>query len=319
MARFLIGTAIGDAFALIRRRPLAVFVWGLLLLAPVFLSFALLFPAIAGMFADMPAPGAGPPDEVMADRMVVTMMQFHLASMLLNIGQMVVIVVVYTAIFRATLRPGETSVFSLRLGMDELRIAVVGLALGVGLYAAMLVFMLVGAAIGFAVWNAGDMAVLICVICVMVLVMLAAIFLGMARVSMIAPASILYRDFAFVQGWRLAAGKTMPLFGMMLLIFLMILLVEMVLLVAGLIAFAGVAAVTDFDWTQMYVDADPFAGSGAWIAVNWYWALLGGIAGSFLYGALMTLSIAPFASACRQLAGSETPPLADEGSPAPVG
>ncbi len=46
MRRFSIGTAIGHAFGLIRRRPLAVFVWGLLTVAPILGGFALILPGI---------------------------------------------------------------------------------------------------------------------------------------------------------------------------------------------------------------------------------------------------------------------------------
>lgn len=319
MARFSIGTAIGDAFDLVRRRPLSVFVWGLLLVTPFFISLALLLPTMGELFATMPAPDENSPDDMMASRMVAGMMQFQLASMLLNIGQMLVAAVVYTAVFRAVLRPQERSAFSLRVGMDELRVAVVGLAIGVGLYAAMLLFMVVGLAVGFAVWTAGDAVGLTVAICVMVLIMLVGLFLALARVSMMAPASVLYRDFAFVQGWRLAAGKTLPLFGMMLVILILILLFEVLLAVAALIVLSGVAAMVDFDWTQMHGEANPFAGMNAWVVANWYWAVLGGLVASFLYGVLMTLSIAPFASACRQLDESRTPPVADKHSPAPAG
>lgn len=318
MARFSIGTAIGDAFGLIRRRPLSVFVWGLLLITPTFVSLALLLPTMGEMFANMPEPDGNRPDDMMANRMFAEMMQFQLASMLLNIGQMLVAAVVYTAVFRAVLRPHERGAFSLRVGMDELRVAVVGLAIGVGLYAAMLLFILVGLAVGFAAWTAGDSAGLTVAICVMVLIMLVGLFLALARVSMMAPASVLYRDFAFVQGWRLAAGKTLPLFAMMLVILILILLFEVLLAVAGLVAFAGVAAVADFDWTRMRSDVNPFVGLNAWVVANWYWVALGGLAASFVYGVLMTLSIAPFASACRQLDESRTSPVPDEHSPAPA-
>lgn len=319
MARFSIGTAVGDAFALIRRRPLAVFVWGLLLVAPLFASVALLLPTMAEMFANLPAPGESGPDDMIAGRLAAEMMQFQLASMLLNIGQMLAAAVVYTAVFRAILRPQERGAFSLRVSMDELRVAVVGLAIGVGLYAAMLLFVVVGLAVGFAVWTSGDSVGLTVAICVMVLIMLLGLLLALARVSMMAPASVLYRDFAFVQGWRLAGGQTLPLFAMMLVVLVLILLFEVLLVVAGMAAFAGVAAVTAFEWTPMRPYVNPFVGLNAWVVANWYWVALGGLVASFVYGVLITLSIAPFASACRQLDESRTPSLLDEQSPAPAG
>ncbi|HST91707.1 MAG TPA: hypothetical protein VLJ13_05865 [Brevundimonas sp.] len=307
MARFSIGMAIGDGFSLIRRRPLAVFVWGLLMFAPIIGSFALLFPAMGEMIAQMPAPGeaeayAGPPDQMMAK-----MMQIQLGSMLINIGMMLVMVVVYAAIFRAILRPGDGSAFSLRLSMDELRTGVVGLAIGVGLYAAMLLLVLICAVVGFAVWTAGGTVLFTVVVGALVIAAMVAACIGLARVSLIPPATLLYRDFAFSQGWRLAQGQTLRLFAMLVLIFLMILLVETVLLIGGVTAFAATLPAGEFEWTRAGPDFNPFAAVSAWVGRNWYWSVLGGLVGAFLYGVLMTLAIAPFASACRQLAATGSP------------
>ena len=316
MARFSIGAAIGDAFGLIRRRPVSVFVWGFLLIAPALGSAALVFPAMGEMFANMPMPGQQGPDDVMATPMVGQMMQFQLASMLLNIGQLLMSVLVYTAIFRAVLRPRESGFFSLRIGMDELRVAVVGLAIGIGLYAAMLLVVIVGLVVGFAVSTAGDTGVLVSVVCVMVLVLVLVMFLALARVSLMAPASVLSRDFACVQGWRLAAGKMWPLFGLMIVVFLTILVIEAVVFagVAMIVLASGAAA--GIDWRHLDHGVNPFAGMDTWLVANWYWAVLGGVLASLVYGVLLTLAVAPFASACRQLAGSEAPPRADDPSPA---
>lgn len=318
MARFSIGAAIGEAFGLIRRRPLSMWVWGMLLVAPGLIGVALVFPAMSEIFADMPARGDEAAADAMTSRMFGEMMQLQLASMLSNIGQLLVMAVVYTAVFRAVLRPNERSVFSLRIGMDELRVAVVGLALGVGLYAAMLVFIMVGLAIGFAASTAGDPAALVVTISVMVAIMLIVIFLALARVSLIAPASVLYRDFAFAQGWRLAAGRTLPLFGLMLLIFLIILAIQVMLVIAAAVVLSSVGILGGLGDPYWAADrhANPFAAMSDWFAVNWYWAVLGGLAVSFFYGVLITFSVAPFASACRQLAESGTPSSVDE--PAPV-
>jgi hypothetical protein len=319
MRRFSIGRSIGDGFGLVTRRPLSVFVWGLLLLAPAFGSFALILPIMGEMFATMPAAGADAAgDNPFADEMFAEMMQFQLASMLLNIVQLVIMAVVYTAIFRAVLRPGQRGVFSLRLGMDELRVAVVGLAIGVVLYVATIVMVLLGGAIGFAFWG-GDPVAAGWTLGVYALLALLGACWAMARASMMAPASVLYRDFAFVQGWRLASGKGWPLFGMMLLILLMIIAIEVVLVLIGVLAFSGFWAANGLDWTANQ-DANPFAGMNVWLTANWYWMLLGAAVGSFLYGVLLTLAVAPFASACRQLADGDAPANVPDvaGSPAPA-
>lgn len=315
MKRFSIGTSIGDGFGLIARRPLAVFVWGLLMLAPTFGAMALLLPAMGEMFASMPdTDSAAAMDEAFSEVMVGQMMQFQLASLLSNVVQLLVMAVIYTAIFRAVLRPRERSFFSVRLGMDELRVAVVGLAIGVGLYIAIIVAVLLSVGIGLGVGASDTTAGLWTGAGLALAVILGVLWL-MARVSLIAPASVLYRDFAFAQGWTLAAGKGWALFGMNLLIWLMIMGIYMIVAFVVALTIGGVVATMLPALEAMPSDANPFAEISAWVAANWYWAIVAGLIGAMVYGALMTLMIAPFASACRQLAESSTP--AEPAAPSP--
>jgi hypothetical protein len=307
MKRFSIGEAIGDGFGLVKRRPLAVFVWGLLMLAPAFGAMALILPAMGEVFASMPDPEtAAAADEAFSGAMVGQMMQFQLASLLSNVVQLVLMAVIYTAIFRAVLRPKERSLFSLRLGMDELRVAVVGLAIGVGVYAVMVVAAILGVAVGFGV-GASDPTAGIWAGALLATALVLGVLWLLARLSLIAPASVLYRDFAFAQGWKLASGKGWPLFGMSLLLFLMVLALYIVVLVIVAIAVGGAVAAMAPTWEAMQADANPFEGVGAWLTANWYWAVLAALVGSMFYGVLMTLMIAPFASACRQLAETSAP------------
>ena len=317
MKRFSIGTSISDGFRLVTSRPLTVFVWGLLMLAPTFGARALILPAMGEMFASMPdADSTAAMDEAFSEAMVGQMMQFQLASMLSNVVQLLVMAVIYTAIFRAVLRPGERSFFSLRLGMDELRVAVVGLAIGVGLYVAVIVAVLLGVGIGFGV-GAADTAAGVWTAVLLVFAIILGVLWLMARVSLIAPASVLYRDFAFAQGWKLAAGKGWALFGMNLLIWLMIMGIYMVVAFVVALTIGGVIATMFPALEAMPSDANPFAEMSAWMAANWHWAIVAGIIGSMVYGALMTVMIAPFASACRQLAGSSAPGEPAASSPEP--
>ncbi|MEJ6790628.1 hypothetical protein BrevBR_13875 [Brevundimonas sp. BR2-1] len=311
MARFSIGTAISDAFGVMRRRPLSVFVWGLILVAPSAATFGLVWPMMGDVFAAM-ALETGDGD--VRDTAFGQMMQFQALSGLLNIVQMLLMVVVYTAIMRAVLRPQEDSYFSLRLGMDELRVAVVGLALIVGLYAAMIVMMLIGGAIGFAVWGAGSPMNWL-VIMGLIVAFVVAIFVAMARVSLIMPASVLYRTFAFAEGWRLGRGQTGRLFGMMLLLILLLVVIEVVVVGIGLAIAVAVGISGGVDWAALQSDrtgANPFEGLDVMLAANWPWFAVGAVVVAMVYGLLMTLHIAPYASACQQLAESGTPSNVDE-------
>jgi hypothetical protein len=308
MARFSIGTAIGEAFDLMRRRPLAVFVWGLLMVAPSVASMALILPMMGDVFASIGAPGAD--QEQIHDAMMGNMMQMQGVSSLLNLLQLVLTVIVYTAVMRAIVRPRETSFFSLRLGMDELRVAVVGVAIVVGFYLLALILVLLGVGIGFAVWGLGEPINWI-IIVAMCLALFVAIWLGAARVSLMAPASVMSRTFAFEEGWKLGRGRTGALFGMMLLILLIIIVVEVIVFGIGSAVFAATAG--GMDWSQIHasIEANPIAGLQALFMANWPWITVAGLIVSALYGFLLTLGIAPFASACRQLAAQAAPAVED--------
>ena len=133
MARFSIGTAFGDAFRLVGRRPVSVLVWGLLILLPSAGAVLVTLPMIAEAIAS---------SEAGRDPDFTGMIQLQGVSGLLHIVQLLVMAVVYTAVMRAIIRPRETAVFSLRLGMDELRVAVVGVAVFIGVYVALIVLVL---------------------------------------------------------------------------------------------------------------------------------------------------------------------------------
>lgn len=299
MSGFSIGMSIGDAFGLVKRRPLAVFIWGLLILAPTFGSLALIFPVMADLFAGMAAGDWEHGDAApFADPAFAQIMQLQMASLLGNVVQLVAMAVVYTAIFRAVLRPRETSFFSLRLGMDELRVAVIGLVIGVSLYIATVIAVLACVAIGFGVgsWNSAAGA---SVAVILGIGLFLAVCWLLARLSLMAPASVLYRDFAFDEGWRLARHKGWPLFGMMLLVLLLVMVIEAVGFMLVALSFSG---------AFMAVGAAAADGGGPlpvmieWVTAHWYWAILGGLLFSLIYGVVLTLCAAPFASACRQLA-----------------
>jgi len=290
---FSIGQALAAPFHLVRRQPLAVLVWGLLILLPSVASIAVSF-AMMGDIA-MLGPDAAP------EAVLPRMMQFQAASMLLSLLQIAASLVIATAVIRATLNIGRREAFFfLRLGMDELRYVVVAIATFGGVYIAMIVLMLVGGTGGLALWAIGEpwnwiAAVIIGLACV------ATLMLAILRVSLIAPATILYRDFAFKQGWVLAKGQVLKLLGLAVLIGLIGIAIWLVIVVvvggglsfAGLIDWAGLGeAFQNETWTPALVD---------WPAVL-PWAVASTLPLAFLCGFWAVLGSAPFASATRQLA-----------------
>lgn len=206
--RFSISEGMGAAFSLIRRRPAAVFVWGFLIIGPMLLFLPMMLTFMSDMMMSMESESvtsADPANAVFPTSAFAGMMGMQAAIGLLNLLQMLAMVVVYPAIMRAVIRPDERSWFSLRMGMDEVRVAVVAVVVFGGLYIVLLFAMMlamVGAAIA-ASMGASPVAVGV-TIGVLFLVLVVASLCAFVPLSQMAPASLYYRRFAFAEGWRLA-------------------------------------------------------------------------------------------------------------------
>jgi len=287
---FSIGEAMAASVRVIRCHPVSVFLWGFVIMAFSVGALALMF----GTMADLPlAEGAEPPPEMFGQ-----MMALQGVSMLLNVGQLVLAVVIWAATMRATLTVGRPDrYFFMRLGMDELRLAVVGLALFFGAYIAVVILVLLGFAVGFTLWQINEAAAVIAGF-VLTLALIVGVAVAMARLSLIAPATLILRRFAFVEGWNLGKRRTLPLLGLLIctwLVYMVIYSVIAFIVIMGLF-FSGVfAGFGQGPVPETFGEMFPAPGA-LWGVV----ALLL-IPGSFIYGAVMTLLSAPFASACRQL------------------
>ena len=312
MTGFSGAETLATPWRVIRRHPLAVLVWGLIVVVPSFGGVALVFSLMAGMpIDDMSGSQAMAPD------LFAQMMQMQAASLLVNIVQMVLAIVVWAAANRATLRIGRPErAFFLRLGLDELRLAVVGLALFGGVYLAMIIVILLGAALGIVVWQTGGETAGVVFAVLMVLAGLIVMVLALARVSLIAPAGLVLGRFGFSEGWALARGQTVKLAGLMVaswLIYMLTYFSIIAVIFAAMVAlgaFQGLATVED---PQTFADAFPSLGTLA------PWMAAGLLPIAFLYGVVMTLLTAPFASACRQLMDNAPPmtAMAQDGAPVP--
>ncbi|MBD3835623.1 hypothetical protein [Brevundimonas sp.] len=289
---FSIGEALAAPVRVIRRHPLAVFVWGLTMVLFSLALSALVF----GSLADLPLTQAGsaePPPEFLG-----RMMAFQGVSMLANLGQVALSIIIWTATMRATLRIGRPDrYFFMRAGMDELRVGVVGVALFFGAYIAVIVLVLLGVAIGAVAWQANE-ALAILLGFLMMLGLIAAVIYAMARLSLIAPATLILERFAFVEGWNLAKGRVGSLLGLLIctwLIYMAIYLVIAFFAILAVFASGVFAHMQAVEQAVTFRDLMPPPGVIAGLVV----VLIG--PGAFLYGAVMTLLCAPFASACRQL------------------
>jgi hypothetical protein len=99
---------------------------------------------------------------------------------------------------------------------------------------------------------------------------------------------------------------------MLLLIYLIILVIYIVVIIIVSLAAGGVIAATGTALEGAGHDANPFEGMSAWMTVNWPWLVVAGLVLSWVYGAFMTVMVAPFASACRQLAETSQPAVVED-------
>ena len=300
MKNFSVTQAIAEPFRQAGRRPVATVIWGLVLLAPTVLVMA----AIVPLFLDLMASGAleqGPGAEVSPfDDDFSAMMQFQIWSQLANIAQLFTALLVTTAIIRAVFanRRGDGFAF-LRIGMPELQVAVVGVTVGIGMILLIIVVALLAVAAALAMGGAPDpwrtliyagMGVILAVGCLAL----------WGRLALLAPASIRYNTFAFVEGWRLGRGQTLRLLGVMILLFLIaVVLAIAVVLLAMIIAMAvsGGVAAADPEAFLAWLEGLPsqpalVIGLGLLLLLPMAW----------LQGFSQLLTTAPFARAVSDLA-----------------
>ena len=306
MAGFSIGTATGSGFGLIRRRPLSVFVWGLLMIIPAAGSMALALPMMEtfmgeALRGDPEAIGLGSP-------MFREMMRFQGLMSLVGVVRFVLGVVVYAAIIRAVVHPRDRRFFSLRLSMDEVRVFVVSLALIIGIIVGLVVLMLAATAVGAGLWQVAGAARGLAIAVLVIACLVGGLLLG-GRLSLLVPATVRFHTFAFTEGWALGKGRSWSLVGLLLVLILIVFGIEIVVSgVVGAVMFIALGA-GGFDPNAWVIGDNPFANLSALARANWPLLAVGVVASAALYGMLTAILTAPFASAVRQL--SPDPDTAD--------
>jgi len=293
---FSISEAMAAPVRVIRRHPVSVFVWGFVIMAFTLVMMSLVF----GAMADIPLSADAEPSPELMGRIIA----MQGVSMMLNIGQLALTVMVWAATMRATLRIGRPDrYFFLRAGMDELRLAVVGLALFVGAYIAVIVAVLAGTLISALIWQISQAAAVVAGL-VLLLLLIAAVAVAMARLSMIAPATIILKRFAFIEGWTLGKGRTLPLVGLLVCTWLAYMLIYFVLAFAVIVVLFASGAIAYLQTVQ-----EPATLGELFPSPPVMWGVAAGalLPGAFLYGSVITLLSAPFAAVCRALLDGASP------------
>lgn len=303
-ARFSIGQALTAGLRLPVRHPLAVLVWGGILMLFSVAATALILPMIIGMFGALPTDGQ---DAAASEAFMQSSMSLQLAVNALNLVQVGLTLVIWTAAMRATLRIGRADKwFFMRFGMDELRVAIVMLAIMFGLYFATFIVAMVCVGFGFALYAVGEAALVVGVF-IMVLIVLIGLLAAWSRLCLMAPASVVLSEFAFVEGWRMGRGQTLKLMALNLAIWVIYLLAYIVVgVVVGAILVGGFF-VSGAVWPEdPQTPADVFSALKPMIG----WTIPAVIPLTLFAGWAISFTAGTLTSAARQLADGAPAPLA---------
>jgi hypothetical protein len=310
MARFSATGAATSGFGLIGREPLAVLAWGLVILVvlvlPCFGLAWMVVPDFASFVRMTEAQGADPSGQAAISQMMQLQSKMMLFNLLYWVGGTGVKAVLAAAVFRAILEPGQKGFAYLKLGAQELWLALVSLVMGVLAYmacVAAVILVAICAAIAYFVGaqsgQAAGVGACILVAVVLGLAAAAVVIWAALRLSMAGPMSFAERKFLLFESWTLTRDQAWPLLGMILLLGLIIIALELVLyavLGVGFVAFG----------LQLIPRMQTMAGQPpeAWLRLLWPYIAAFTVVGSLLSGPAMALVFAPWASAYRDLKAS---------------
>jgi hypothetical protein len=245
MAELSVGAAVGEGFALIRRSPATVLIWGLAQVGLAAVVFAVLSPVYIAMFDAFRAGATGAGPEAFQS-MNPAVMQTQGLSYIVDLFEVAVASVMYCAAYRAVLHPDQSQFGYLRVGMSELYVG----ALLIGGYMAffiglLVIALVVGIIVGiFAVMHLVAVAILLAV-AAGIGVVAAAFYLAL-RFSLIGPMIVDDGKFHFEDAWALTRGHVLQLLMVGLVLVLIVIAAEIVLGivfvalgVGGLAALAG--------------------------------------------------------------------------------
>jgi len=285
-----------EGFKVVRRHPLALIFWALFYAGIMIAGLALVGGSLIGLMSAVEAletSGATSPEAnmpVLAGYMTVF-------AIIVPVS-LIASAMIYAAVSRAVLRPTESAFGYLRLGMDEVRVLVVSLALFV-------VFMVLGSVvvgiIGVVagITTAADMPALWLLVVLLVCAAIALFAWLGVRLSLAIPITMAERRIAIFDSFAFTKGRFWPLLGMALLAFVMSMVVGLLGSLVALpvqLATGGLESLAELEGESLQVIVQTaWPAIAAWVVVN---AVMSALQVAVLY--------APFSAAYRDLKGGLT-------------
>lgn len=297
-----------EGFRLVRRNPMALVAWTLLYaivsLASLFAMSSALGP-ITDWAERMDAlenqsPSATP-QEVMAAFQGFGEVMLSLAWVIPV--SLIVSAMLMAAVARAVLNPRASGFGYLRLGMDELRVFVVTLVLGILMaFAWVAVVVAIGVLSGIASASGANWLWLFVVLAGLAGV--AAIIWLAVRLSLAVPITVAENRFAFFDSFAVTRGRFWSLFGMAIIAIVMVL----VIMVLSWVVTLPLAMMAGGEAWSFGSGGDAEAVAAALDVTN-PWIIASALAEAVINALLVGVMYAPFAAAYRDLKGlgAETP------------
>ena len=282
-----------EGFRLVRRKPMALVAWALLYAA---LSLASLFAMAAaiGPLTEwgerMEALESGTPtqEQVLAAFQGLGEVMLSLAWILPV--SLAVSAMLMAAVARAVLNPRAGGFGYLRLGMDELRVFVVTLVLGILMFCAWIaIWIVLAILLGIAAASGANWMWLVVVVAG--LAGIAALIWLAVRLSLAVPITVAENRFAFFDSFALTRGKFWSLLGMAVIAFVMVLVISLLswAITLPLTMMSGLES-----WT-FGANSDPEVVAAALDMTN-PWVIVSALVEAVVYALTVGVIYAPFAA-----------------------
>lgn len=297
-----------EGFRLVRRKPMALVAWTLLYAIVSLASLFAMSSAIGPMTEwaesmdalENQSPSATP-QEVMAAFQGFGEVMLSLAWVIPV--SLIVSAMLMAAVARAVLNPRASGFGYLRLGMDELRVFVVTLVLGILMaFAWVAVVVAIGVLSGIASASGANWLWLFVVLAGVAGV--AAIIWLAVRLSLAVPITVAENRFAFFDSFAVTRGRFWSLFGMAIIAIVMVL----VILVLSWVVTLPLGMMAGAEAWSFGSGGDAEAVAAALDVTN-PWIIASALAEAIINALLVGVMYAPFAAAYRDLKGlgAETP------------
>ena len=284
-----------EGFRVVRRRPMALIFWALFYMVIMVAALALVGGSLIGLMnaaEGLETSGVTSPE----DYMPILANYMAILAVILP-GSLIASAMIYAAESRSVLRPTESALGYLRLGMDEVRVLVVSIVLCiVFVVLSVVVFGGVGVVAGIA--TASETPALWLVVVLLVCVAIALFIWLAVRFSLAIPITMAERRIAIFDSFAFTKGRFWPLLGMALLAGVMSIVVGLLGSLVAMpiqLATGGMEGLASLEGESLQVILQTaWPAIAAWIVIN---AIMSALQVAVVY--------APFSAAYRDIKGGE--------------